>query len=345
MKILKNLAAVGVLASVFFSAPAIAADETLTIHHFLPPKANAHAKMIQVWADRVQEQSKGKLKIEIFPSMAMGGKPPELHKQARDGLADIVWTLLGYTPGVFPRSEVFELPLVHTGSARATTIALNKSFDLIADDFKDVHVIFLHSHQGNMIKSVKEPVLKFEDVKGMKLRTPSRTGAWMLQSWGAEPVGMPIPALPQALAKGVVDGALTPYEIVPALKLQELYKSASTLPNGDRFGTAVFMFAMNKDRYNSLPDDLKAVIDANSRSNVAEWAGTLWEEFENDGIEAFKQKDIKTNVLSDAEVKKFNAASQTVIDRWVKEISTKGIDGAALVEKAQAAVKAAGASN
>ena len=341
MKSLKALVNAGFFSLSMLAAPAFAADVTLTVHHFLSPKANAHVKMIQVWADRVQQQSRGRIKVEIFPSMAMGGKPPELYKQARDGLADIVWTLLGSTPGVFPRSEVFELPLVHAGSARATTIALNKSFDLLADDFNDVHVIFLHAHDGNLIHSATKPVTSFADVKGMKLRTPSRTGAWLIQAWGAEPVGIPVPALPQAMAKGVVDGALTTYEIVPTLKLQELDKSVTELPNGDRFGTAVFMFAMNKDRYNSLPTDLKAVIDANSRTNVADWVGTMWEDFEEDGKQALAKAKVTTNILDAAEAAKFNAASSTVVDRWIKEARANGIDGAALVQKARAAVAAA----
>ena len=133
-------------------------------------------------------------------------------------------------------------------------------FDELAEDFEDVHVLFLHAHDGNVIHSASSPVESFEDVKDMKLRTPSRTGAWVIEEMAAEPVGMPVPALPQAMSNGLVDGALIPYEIVPALKLQELDKYVTELPDGDRFGTAVFMFAMNKERYEALPDDIKAVI-------------------------------------------------------------------------------------
>ena len=242
--------------------------------------------MIQVWADRVSKQSDGRIAFEIFPAMSMGGRPPELYSQARDGSADIVWTLLGYTPGVFPRSEVFELPLVHRGSATATTIALNENFDLIADDFTDVHVLFLHTHDGNLIHMTETAVRSFDDVQGLKIRTPGRTGAWLLEAWGSEPVGMPVPQLPQAMARGVVDGALTTYEIVPALRLQELNRFVTELPDGDRFGTAVFMLAMNKERYEELPEDLRAILDANSRANVGPWIGELWEGFEAGGVQA-----------------------------------------------------------
>ncbi len=344
MSIRKSL--LGSLAAMALSATAgLAQDVTLTMHHFLPPVAAAHKGMLQPWADKVTADSDGRIAIEIFPAMSMGGKPPELYSQVRDGSTDIVWTVLGYTPGVFPRSEVFELPLVHAGSATDTTIAMNASMDLLAEDFDDVHVIFLHSHDGNVIHSATDPIRSFEDAKGMKLRTPSRTGAWIIEGMGAEPVGMPVPALPEAMSKGVVDGALIPLEIVPPLKLQELDKSVTELPNGDRFGTAVFMVAMNQDAYDALPDDLKAVIDANSGANVAANVGAMWEGFEAGGEKALEAAGVERIVLSEEETAKFNAANEKIVQRWIDEVNDKGIDGVALVESARAAIAAANAGN
>ncbi len=331
-------------AALLAAGAAFAADPevTLTVHHFLPAKSNAQVGMIEPWAKKVEEELNGRIKIEIYPSMSMGGSPPELYNQVRDGAADIVWTVLGYTPGVFPRAEVFELPTVHRGSAEATTKAMNASMDWLAPDFKDVHVLFLHSHDGNVLHSAKDVITKFDQLEGKKLRTPSRTGAWLIESWGAEPVGMPVPDLPQALAKGVVDGALIPYEIAPALKLGELEKATTELPNGDRFGTATFVFAMNKDRYDSLPDDLKKVIDDNSGMNAAEWVGKAWEtDFEDKGRKVLDQAGVKRITLDEAEALKFAAASDKVVQRWIDEANSNGLNGQEIVDKARAAVKAA----
>ncbi len=324
---------------------AIAQEVTLLMHHFLPPVANAHKVMLEPWAEKIEADSNGRIAIEIAPAMALGGKPAELYGQVRDGTADIVWTVLGYTPGVFPRSEVFELPLVHAGSATDTTIALNASLDLLAEDFQDIHVLFLHAHDGNLIHSATRPVRTLEDAAGLKLRTPGRTGAWIIEAMGAEPVGMPIPALPEAMSKGVVDGALTTYEIVPALKLQELDKYTIELPNGGRFGTAVFMVAMNQEAYDALPDDLKAVIDANSRMNVAAQIGAMWEGFEQGGIDSLAAAGVENIVLSAEEAAKFDARNETVVQRWIDEVTAAGIDGAQLVEDARAAIAAASQSN
>lgn len=325
--------------------PARASDETvtLTVHHFLSPKSSTHTDLILPWAERLKEQSGGRIQVEVFPSMTLGGKPPELYRQVRDGAADVVWTLIGYTPGVFPRSEVFELATVHGGSATATTRAIQKRFDLIADDYKDIHPVLIHVHGGNALHMRTRKVTKLEDISGLKLRTPSRTGAWLIEAYGAEPVGMPVPALPQAIAKGVVDGAFIPFEIMPPLKMQDLTQYSIEGPNGERFGTSVFMFAMNKERYEGLPDDLRAVIDANSGAAFAEIAGPLWDSQEEPGREAQRSTGGEVVTLDDAAMAAFEAKGEEVVTRWIEEATANGIDGAELVRAAREAISGSAA--
>jgi len=320
-------------------AQAQAQEVTLTVHHFLSPKSPAHVSFIEPWAKALEEQSGGRIKVEIYPSMSMGGKPPELYRQVRDGAADVVWTLIGYTPGVFPRSEVFELPTIHQGSARATNLAIQENFNLIAEDFKDLKPILVHVHAGNAIHLRDKAAHSVADLQGLKLRTPSRTGAWLIESWGAEPVGMPVPALPEALSKGTVDGALVPFEIVLPLKLQELTKYSVVGTGGSRFGTSVFLFAMNKERYETLPDDLKAVIDANSGAALADRIGQVWDEVEAPGIAAQEKSGGEIIALDEAATAAFNELGKTVVERWIEEAKANGIDGEALVAAARASVE------
>ncbi len=326
------------LVALTLGLPAQAAEITLTVHHFLSPKSATHASFIAPWAKRVEAQSQGRIKVEIFPSMSMGGKPPELYRQVRDGTADIVWTLIGYTPGVFPRSEVYELPLVHRGSARATNLAIQENFDQIEEDFKDLKPILVHVHAGNALHLRDKAVRSVDDVKGLKLRTPSRTGAWMIQAWGAEPVGMPVPALPQALSKGAVDGALVPFEIVLPLKLQELTKYSVEGPRGSRFGTSVFLFAMNKERYESLPDDLQAVIDANSGAAIAAEVGELWDGIEAAGKDAQAKSGGEVIELDAAAKLAFDSLGQEAVARWIAKTLEDGIDGEGIYELARSSV-------
>lgn len=329
-------------AALALSLPASAAEVTLTLHHFLSPKSNTHANFLAPWARAVEEASDGRIEIKIFPSMTMGGKPPELYGQVRDGAADIVWTLPGYTPGVFPRIEVFELPTVHGGSATETNRAIQAIWPMVEADFAAVKPILVHVHAGNALHLRGDGARGPGDLAGRRLRTPSRTGAFMIEAWGAEPVGMPVPALPQALSKGAVDGALLPFEVMPPLKLDELTEVSVEGADGSRFGTAIFLLAMNKERYESLPADLQAVIDAHSGGAVADMAGAVWDGAEEAGRAAQRSSGGTIQALTAEEKASFDALGGAAVTRWIDESASRGVDGEALVKAAREAIAAAG---
>ena len=341
MNMIKHMArALPVLALLLAATTTAKAAENLVLHHFLGPKAPAHAKFMAPWAKRLEEASGGRLKVEIYPSMALGGKPPELYRQLRDGAADIVWTLIGYTPGVFPRSEVFELPSVHRGSAAQTNAAIQSVFNLLADDFKDIKPLLVHVHTGQALHMVDKQVKSVADLAGLKLRVPSRTGAWVLESWNAEPVGMPLPALPQALSKGAVDGGLIPFEVVRPLKIQELTRHSVEGRGGQRFGTSVFLFAMNKDRYEALPANLQKIIDDHSGSAIAVETGRLWDSVEESGKQAQLDSGGTLTQLSAVAQAEMNQHAAEVETRWLSEADGSGLDGKALITAAKRAIAA-----
>lgn len=336
------LGALGTIGTLLPQAAMAAEPEvTLTIHHFLSPKSTTQAKMIEPWTKAIEKASDGRIAFEIFPSMSMGGKPPELYRQVRDGTADIVWTVTGYTPGVFPRSEAFELPTVHLGSAVATNLAIHDNFDLIAEDYDDIKPLLVHVHDGNAIhlRDIMADVPNLEVLEGLKLRTPSRTGAWIIEELGAEPVGMPVPALPQALSKGAVDGALVPFEIFPPLKLAELTGTSIEGRNKERFGTAVFLFGMNKDRFEEMPEDLQKIIEDHSGRDFAKKIGDVWELEETAGKQL--QFDSGANIFRvDAEATdEMEIIGLRVVAKWLGEVDSKGIDGGAIVRAAREAVR------
>lgn len=341
----KTLGTLALSAMLFAVSPALADEHgepefTFSIHHFLSPKAVTQTKMIEPWAERIEEASDGRIKFEIFPAMSLGGKPPELYRQVRDGSADIVWTLIGYTPGVFPRSEVFELPSVHVGSAEQTNRAIQDSFDLIAEDYAGLHPLLVHVHAGNALHLVEARDMEAEDaMAGLKLRTPSRTGAWLIEALGAEPVGMPVPALPQALAKGAVDGAFVPYEVTVPLKLAELTEMSVDGASGERYGTSVFLYAMNKDSYASLPDDLKKIVDDNSGEAFAVEMGKLWDGAEDLGKSLQEKSGGAVATLSEGKTAELGTLGEAIVDRWIEEVASKDIDGEAIAEQARKAMK------
>jgi TRAP-type C4-dicarboxylate transport system substrate-binding protein len=308
----------------------------LKLHHFLGPKAPAHTQMLAPWAERVEKASGGKVKIELFPSMALGGKPPQLINQARDGVVDLIWTVNGYTANLFPRSEVFELPFVHTNSAVATNLAMRAMYDqYLKAEYTGVHPLFLHVHAGQGIQMVDKEVRKPDDLKGLKMRIPTRTGAWIIEALGAAPVGMPVPDLPQALSKKVVDGAFIPWEIIPPLKLQDMTDYQIEGPRRTRFGTTTFQVSMNQKRWDSLPADVKKAFESQSGEAWVREVGEIWTKSEDGGIDVAVKAGNKHIVLSDAELAAFREKLEPVVQRWINEVKGQGIDGAALVKAAR----------
>ncbi|MBP1848757.1 TRAP transporter substrate-binding protein [Rhizobium halophytocola] len=335
MKLVKTAILAGAIATLM-SGVAAAQEFTFKLHHFLGPKAPAQTQMLEPWAKAVEENSGGKVKIEIYPSMSLGGAPPELVAQARDGVVDLIWTVNGYTPGLFPRTEVFELPFIHTNDITATDLAMRDMFDeYLADDYKGLKVLFLHVHAGQAIQMASAEVRKPEDLAGKKMRIPTRTGAWVIEALGASPAAMPVPDLPQALSKGVVDGALIPWEIIPALSLQDQTKYQIEGADMTRFGNTTFQVSMNLDRWNGLPEDVqKAFTDASNEDWVKK-VGEIWRNIDNNGIKVATDAGNTHIELTPEETDAFKAKLDPVVDRWVADVKGKGIDGDMLVKKAR----------
>lgn len=338
MKNLVKQMMVTALAAVALTSTALAQEVTLKMHQFLPPQANVPKLVLDVWADKVEKASGGRIDVQHFPSMQLGGKPPELMDQAIDGVADVVWTVVGYTPGRFPRTEVFELPFMMT-DAGAVSRAYWTMFEkhMKDADFKDVHILGTWVHGPGLIHSNK-PIREVADLQGVKVRGASRTVTSLFENFGATSVGMPVPAVPEALSKGVIDATTIPWEVTAALKVPELVKNHTEFSNKALY-TVTFVLAMNKAKYESLPDDLKKVIDDNSGEEFSVFAGET--QAGADGPAREKAAAAGNNIitLNDDEVAKWREAAQPVYDKWIADMDSRGIDGKALIAEAQELIK------
>lgn len=336
----KFLAATGAaLAAPAIAKPAFAqAQVTLKLHHFLPPVSNGHAKMLAPWAKMVEQDSGGKIKIDIFPSMQLGGTPPQLYDQARDGVVDIVWTLPGSTAGRFPSTEVFELPFIGARRGIVNAQASQEYADAnLGKETADIKLLSFWSHDHGLIHSNKE-VKTMDDLKGLKLRSPNRLAGEALKALGATAVPMPIPQVPESIAQRAIDGAVVPWEVVPAIKLDELVKFHTEIPGSPTLYTASFFLAMNRAKYEGLPADLKAVIDKNSGMKFAQLAGNMWDDAGAIVLERVKKRGNTITTISADEKAKWVKTTEPVIDAWVKQVKEKGLDGGKLIEQAKALV-------
>ncbi|HSQ71663.1 MAG TPA: TRAP transporter substrate-binding protein [Rubrivivax sp.] len=317
---------------------------TLKFHTFMAPMSLVWLNMHKPWMEKVEKESGGRIKFEAYPAMQLGGTPVQLYDQARDGVVDIVWTLPGNTAGRFPRVEVFELPFT-MNNAEATSKAYWEYFQTqCPDEFKETQVLALHVHGPGVFHTVARQIKSAADLRGMKMRGPTRQVTKLLGALGAIPVGMPLPQIPDALSKGTIEGCVIPWEVVPAVKVHELAKFHSEFPGGrPALYTTTFVMAMNKAKYEGLAPDLKKVIDANSGLATSAWLGKVQQANDVPGRKPAVDRGNTIYTFSTEEAQEFVRRSRQIEVEWVADMDKRGHNGRKLLDSARALIDKHGA--
>ena len=311
-------------------------EVTLKVSHFLPPSSNFQKGVLEPWCEKLGKDSGGRLKCQIYPAMQLGGTPPQLVDQVKNGVADIVWTSPSYSTGRFPVIEAVELPFAVPAGGLASSCVMWEFYQGHAQkEFDAFKVLAIHSGSGVIMNTAGRPILGLGDFKGVKLRSPSRMASRMLIALGGSPVNMPPAQITEAVAKGVVDGAMAPWEVVPAVKLDEVAKYHAEPPAGEPGFTAnALALLMNRQKYDGLPADLKAVIDRNSGLPLVEAAGASWDQATESARKKAEAVGNKVLAIKPADYAAMRQAAAVVEDEWVKESAAKGLDGAKLAAAA-----------
>lgn len=327
-------------AAAALGAPGLAAlaqqAVTLKFHTFVGPTSNPWLSMLKPWMEKIEKESGGRIKFEGYPAMQLGGTPAQLYDQARDGVADIVWTLPGNNAGRFPRVEVFELPFV-MNNAEATSKAYWEYFQTqCPDEFKETHVLALHVHGPGLFHCATKLIKSPADLRGLKVRGPTRQVTKMLGAVGAIPVGMPLPQIPDALSKGTIDACVIPWEIVPSVKVHELTKFHTEFDStGPALYTTTFVMAMNKPRYDGLAPDLKKVIDANAGLATSAWLGKSQQAGDAPGKKPAVERGNTVYQVAPADREQFVKLSAQNDDDWVADMDKRGFKGKELLATAK----------
>jgi TRAP-type transport system periplasmic protein len=321
------------------AAPAAAQQVVLRVAHFWPPSAMGPSKMLVPWCDKIAKESANRMVCQIYPSMQLGGTPPQLIQQAIDGVADIVWTLPGYTAGRFPAVEAFELPFMSNRAEPTSRALWEYCQKYCAKDFKGVKNLAFNVHDEGHVHSNKRAIKTLADFRGMKMRAPTRLTNKLLAALGATPVAMPLPAVPEAVSKGVVDGYLLPWEVIPTMKLEEMTKFHSeTDPKSSALYTAVFTIAMNQARYDGLPADLKKIIDDSSGADFSAAIGKAWDESATEARKKVAAGGAQFHTLPASELESWRAVGDKLAESWVEEMNGRGYDGKAMLSDARALI-------
>jgi TRAP-type C4-dicarboxylate transport system substrate-binding protein len=330
--------------AVALAAPAFIgfAQQTITLkfHTFMGPMSGVWLTMHKPWMDKVEKESAGRIKFEAYPAMQLGGTPAQLYDQVKDGVVDIVWTLPGYSAGRFPKTEAFELPFM-MNNAEATSKAFWEYLHTVAaDDYKETQLLAVNVHGPGTLHTKDKPIKTVADLRGMKVRGPSRPITKMLGYLGAIPVGMPLPAIPDALSKGTIDGCVLPWEVVPSIKVQELARFHSEFtPEVGALYTAAFVMAMNKKRYESLPADLRKVIDNNSGLATSGWLGKTQQSNDPAGRKSATDRGNAVYTIPAADAQEFKRKAALVEVEWIEEMNKRGFDGKQLRDTARALIE------
>jgi len=317
------------------AAAAPAAEVELSFAHFMPATSWQHEELFTAWARSVEEASDGRIAVTVYPAQTLG-KAPQGYDNARDGIADIAWTVQGYTAGRFPLSQIVELPGLFD-TAEIGSCAFQRLYDEGALDaeYDDTHVLFVHTHGPGHLHTAETPVTTLADLEGLRIRRPTRVVGGLLEELGAEPVGMPAPAIYEATSRGTIDGFMLPWEAVEGFRAHEVADHHTVFG----FYALAFVATMNKATYEALPDDLRAVIDAQSGMDWALAAGRGFDAGDARGREV-TLADGTAHRIEEAERVEWEAAATRATERYVAELDAAGLPGSATLDRVRELVAA-----
>jgi TRAP-type C4-dicarboxylate transport system substrate-binding protein len=318
-------------------ARADAPQVTFKLHHFFSSVSSGHEKFLVPWARRVAAQSAGRIRIDIFPSMQLGGAPAQLFDQGCDGFADIVWAVPGYTPGRFGRIEAFELPFLPSRRALVNSKALEDFAAInLHDEFGEIHPICFSCRDHSVVHT-NRAVRAVSDLRGLRLHVPNRLAGESVHALGASGVTVPVPQVPMAVSGHAIEGCLMPWDEIPALRLNDLLKQHTDFAES-ALSTSTFVLAMNKPAYERLPRDLKTVIDENSGLEAAGMAGAMWDVEAKIVADMVRDRGDPITVLAEDQVALWRAATQPVVSLWLKQMKERKTDGGKLLANIHALI-------
>lgn len=322
-------AAIGSAICISCLATANAADVNLRYAHFMPQASWQHEKLFQAWADAVQEDSGGRVKVTVFPAETLG-KAQAGYDNAKNGIADIAWTVQGYTANRFPLSQLMELPNLFESGA-VGSCAFQKLYDSGALDaeYKETKVLFVHTHGPGHLHTKGKAVTTLDEIKGLKIRRPTEVIGQLLTELGAEPIGMPAPATYEAMQRGAIDGYMLPWESVKSFRTHEVSDQHTDFG----FYSLAFVVTMNKAKYEALPADLKKVIDDNSGMKWALVAGRGYDEGDKAGIATIHETGGSIHQVSAQERPTWEAAAARASKAYLDKLDAMGLPGTATYEK------------
>lgn len=313
-------------ATLMLAAPLASAEE-LKLADFQPPTHFVVGSAYEPFAEAIAEKTGGEVTVTIYMGGELGPGPVEQYTRTVEGVTDIAFGLPGYSASNFPKTLLTELPGVITAETGTEQILAN--IDMLSDEYRRVVLVALWNNAPNLLFTAEKPVKSLDDLKGLKIRVPSRNAGLVVEAWGATPVSMPAPAIYNAMQTGVIDGAMIDATTLKAFKLAEVTKYITM---GMETTISDFFMIMNRDSFNDLSDDQqKIVLDAGREASVN--ANAAWLGVAETSLSDFAATDGKQVItLAPEEAEKFNAASSAAVVKIIAEADANGLEASAFIE-------------
>lgn len=302
----------------FINSTAHSADVIqLKFANYFPPPA-PHSKICEDFIADVEKRTNGRVKIQYFAGGSLL-KAPQMYEGVTTGIADIGLAHVEYTPGRFPVTEICDLPLGYPSGWVANQVVNDFYRNFQPKEWNDVHILWMHASNPNVVIS-KKPVRSLADMKGLTIRAPGRVGD-TIKALGATPAPTPIMETYDGIAKGVLDGVNTPYETLRTFRFAEVAKHVTSSWQVGNLYT--FYVAMNKNKYNSLPPDIKQIFDELS-GEYRERMALMWNSIDFLGKNFATSKGVEFIDLTSAQAATWENATKPVIEDYVKKMVAAG---------------------
>lgn len=325
----------GVAAAAITGGDLAAQEYNLRLAHWVPATHPIQVLGIEPWISSLKEASGGRIDVTIFPAQQLGAAPDH-YDMTRDGIADIGYVNPGYQAGRFPIYSLIEIPF-HADNAVDGAQALHEWYAPIAEtEMSDVKFCIANPHDPGTFHS-RDPIKVPEDVRGLNVRPAHATMARFVSSLGGGPVQVPAPEAREAIANGTADAITFPWNSIYIFGIDSETKYHLDMP----FYISAQLLLINKDTYEGMPADLRAVIDDHCTPEWSKRFSTGWAENEASGRQ--KMVDDPEHVLyepSEAEVTLWQEAAAPLIDQWKADATAAGVDADAVYDAYIAALEA-----
>lgn len=303
----------------------------LRMSHFMPAPSAMNMQVFEPWAKKIEKESNGRIKIENFSGSTLS-KASETYDAAVSGKVDIGIQLQGYSSGRFPLSQIAELPGMSSSASQMSCLMQTLYDDgTISSEYKDSHVLALYGLGPGVLHSSKL-IATPEDMRGLRIRRPSAVAGDIIESMGAAPVGLPATDIYTSLQRGVIDGLSLPWDGVPVFRVNELVKNHTNIP----LYSSSFVMNMNQEKYDSLPADLKKVIDDNSGMVFAKMVGDVISKMDIEALQEAKDAgDAIVDIPDPLNDPAWSGPLKKGTQHYLDSVSQGTVDAKAIYKKVQ----------